>query len=85
MFASMVLSGFVIDLMFDALHLAPTGVRPTSPIMQARFAWNYTTWFDIAAIAVGAFLVWTHLRPSTSDGAGDHDDDHPMSPEERCH
>jgi uncharacterized membrane protein YraQ (UPF0718 family) len=85
MFTSMVLSGFVIDLIFSALHLSPTGARPISPIMEAKFAWNYTTWLDMAAIAVGIFLIWTHLRPLPQDSAGMQHHEHPMSPEEHCH
>ena len=62
LFASMVVAGLAVDGLFSLLHLVPTGPRPASAISHARFAWNYTTWLDIAAIAVAAFLTVVHFR-----------------------
>jgi uncharacterized membrane protein YraQ (UPF0718 family) len=59
---SMVLAGIVVDLLFTALGLVPTGPRPPAPIMQDHFAWNYTTWLDFAALAVLAVLAFFHFR-----------------------
>jgi uncharacterized membrane protein YraQ (UPF0718 family) len=57
MFASMVASGVVIDLIFDALGLIPGGPRPRSAASMAHFGWNATTWLDLAAILVAVGLV----------------------------
>ncbi len=74
LFASMVVAGLVVDGLFSVLHLVPTGLRPASAISHARFAWNYTTWLDIAAILVAAFLAMVHFRGqrSMSDHAHSH-------------
>jgi uncharacterized membrane protein YraQ (UPF0718 family) len=69
LFASMVLSGLIVDLLFRALHLAPSGPRPASPVMQARFAWNYTAWLDIAALIVAGFLAVIHSRGRAAEHA----------------
>ncbi len=62
LFASMVIAGLTVDGLFSALHLVPTGPRPASAISHARFAWDYTTWLDMIAIAVAAFLALVHFR-----------------------
>ena len=62
LFASMVVAGLTVDGLFSALHLVPTGPRPASAISHARFEWNYTTWLDITAIMVAAFLALVHFR-----------------------
>ena len=62
LFASMVIAGLVVDLLFGALHLIPTGPRPASALSRAHFAWNYTTWLDLLALAVAAFLAAAHFR-----------------------
>jgi len=62
LFASMVIAGLVVDLLFGALHLIPTGPRPASALSQAHFAWNYTTWLDLAALAVAGVLAASHFR-----------------------
>ena len=61
LFVSMVGAGIVVDLLFSATGLVPEA-RPPSPMSGAEFAWNYTTWLDLAAIAVGGALVGIHLR-----------------------
>lgn len=57
MFASMVISGILVDLLFTALGLIPRGPRPPSPMETAHFAWNYTTWLDIVAVGILGFLI----------------------------
>jgi hypothetical protein len=66
----MALSGIVVDLLFTALHLVPTGPRPENPIEHAHFGWNYTTWLNIAAIALS--LGWFLLRPKVKAGEEAH-------------
>lgn len=61
LFASMVAAGLIVDLLFSALHLIPTGPRPPSAISRAHFAWDYTTWLDIIALVGAAFLAFLHF------------------------
>ena len=73
LFASMVIAGLIVDLLFGALHLIPTGPRPASAISQAHFAWNYTTWLDLLALAVAGFLSAAHLRSRKAAAHEEHD------------
>jgi uncharacterized membrane protein YraQ (UPF0718 family) len=61
LFVSMVAAGIIVDLLFDALGLIPTGPRPVSPIAMSSFAWNYTAWLDLIAIIVGGSLFYLHF------------------------
>jgi len=72
LFASMVVAGLVVDLLFGALHLIPTGPRPASALSRAHFAWDYTTWLDLLALAVAGFLAATHLRGAKAMTHGHH-------------
>ena len=67
-FVCMALSGIVVDLLFTALHLVPQGPRPFMPMEQAAFSWNYTTWLNLAAIAWGGWLFWTHSHRANAEG-----------------
>jgi uncharacterized membrane protein YraQ (UPF0718 family) len=60
-YASMVAAGVIVDLLFSALDLIPSGARPVSPIEHATFTWNYTTWLDLAAIAAAVWLLFVKL------------------------
>ena len=62
--ASMVLSGIIVDLLFTALGLVPSGPRPPAPMMREHFAWNYTSWLDLVALAVLAGLALLHFAKS---------------------
>jgi uncharacterized membrane protein YraQ (UPF0718 family) len=66
LFVSMVLAGIVVDLLFTALGLVPTGPRPMSPMEDVGFAWNYTTWLDLAALAIMGWFAWLRFarRPA---------------------
>jgi len=68
LFASMVLAGIVVDLLFSALGLVPQGARPPSPMMQTTFQWNYTSWLDLAALGVLAALAYLHFGKETAAG-----------------
>ena len=73
MFVSMVVSGFVVDGLFSALHLVPTGPRLPSAISHARFEWNYTTWLDIVALIVAMVFATVHKnRKSGTNLRSDH-------------
>ncbi|UKA73530.1 permease [Arthrobacter sp. FW306-06-A] len=56
--AVMSVSGLIVDLLFRALGI-PAPDRPTE-IARTSFEWNYTTWLNIAAIAVGAVVYWLY-------------------------
>ena len=65
-FVAMVGAGVIVDLLFSGLHLIPTGPRPPNVVAQAQFAWNYTTWLDMIALAAGSVLWWRHWRTGDS-------------------
>ena len=61
-YVAMVASGVIVDLIFAAAGLIPQGARPASPIEHATFRWNYTTWLDLAAIAVAMWFFFLKRR-----------------------
>ena len=82
-YVAMAGAGIIVDLLFGALHLIPTGSRPPSVVAQAHFAWNYTSWLDLIALGVGALLWWRHLRPrSDARSSGEHPAPAPTHPHE---
>ena len=76
LFASMVAAGLLVDGLFTALHLVPTGLRPASAISRAQFAWNYTTWLDIAALIAAGFLAFVHSQQKVDDTSVAHHEHH---------
>ena len=63
-YASMVLAGIIVDLLFTAVGLVPTGARPPSPVEEAHIGWNYTSWLDVAAVVILVALLFIHVRKS---------------------
>ena len=61
-FLSMVGAGLIVDLLFNALGLVPHGARPASLARMAGFAWNYTTWLNIPALALAGWFVYLHRQ-----------------------
>jgi uncharacterized membrane protein YraQ (UPF0718 family) len=61
-YASMVAAGVIVDLLFSTANLIQRGARPVSPIEHATFAWNYTTWLDLVALAIAACLLLVRRR-----------------------
>jgi uncharacterized membrane protein YraQ (UPF0718 family) len=59
---SMVLAGIIVDLIFSALHLIPSGARPANPVSHAMIAWNYTSWLDLVALIIGGLFLFLYLR-----------------------
>ena len=74
-FLSMAGAGILVDLLFGVLGWIPTGPRPPSAMAGMHFAWNYTTWLDLAALVAGGVLVWRHLR-ADHDAQAHHDSGH---------
>jgi uncharacterized membrane protein YraQ (UPF0718 family) len=61
LYVAMVLAGYVVELVFGLIHLAPSGVRHARTGEMA-LSWNYTTWLDLVFLALAAALVWRFLR-----------------------
>lgn len=55
-YLTMVAAGYVIELVFTPLHLLPTGPRHAS-VGEDGITWNYTTWLNIAFLALAAILL----------------------------
>ncbi|WP_083185350.1 permease [Mycobacterium malmoense] len=62
-YAAMVAAGYLVELIFGATRLIPQQRNAT--VMEASISWNYTTWLNIAFLAVAAVLV---IRFFTSGG-----------------
>ena len=63
-YAAMVAAGYLVELLFGAAHLLPT--QRNSAVLHSGISWNYTTWLNLAFLAVAAALV---VRFYTSGGA----------------
>ena len=59
-YVAMVLAGFVIGEVFQVLGLAPA--HHFIAVFQTSPTWNFTTFLDIAALALIALLGWRFLR-----------------------
>ena len=66
-YLTMVLAGIVVDLLFRALGIVPTGARPPSAVEHAMIKWNYTSWLDLIAVVVFAVFLFLHLRSARRD------------------
>ena len=62
-YATMVLAGYTVELIFGGLRLVPKQRNAT--VIEAHISWNYTTWLNIAFLAVAAVLL---VRFVTSGG-----------------
>ncbi|HEY2271534.1 MAG TPA: permease [Jatrophihabitantaceae bacterium] len=60
-YATMVVAGYVIELLFSPLHLVPTGTRSAS-MGDDGVRWNYTTFLNIVFLLLAAALVWRFYR-----------------------
>ena len=59
-FAAMAAAALVIELVFAGAGLIP-GER-SAKVVEASVTWNYTTFLNIAFLALAAVLVWRFLR-----------------------
>jgi hypothetical protein len=62
-YVAMVAAGYLVELIFGTANLIPNSRNAT--VMQAGISWNYTTWLNIAFLALAAILV---VRFITSGG-----------------
>ena len=54
-YAAMVAAGYLVELLFGATSLIPTDRNAT--VLHSAISWNYTTWLNIALLALAALLV----------------------------
>lgn len=73
LFASMVIAGIIVDILFAAVGLIPTGARPPSALEHAHIVWNYTSWLDVIAAFFMAWLLFLHFKSRTR---GEHEHCH---------
>jgi uncharacterized membrane protein YraQ (UPF0718 family) len=59
-YLAMVIAGYVVELLFGALHLVPA--ERTARVLDAGIAWDSTTWLDIVFLAVAAVLLVVFVR-----------------------
>jgi uncharacterized membrane protein YraQ (UPF0718 family) len=54
-YATMVLAGYAVEVLFQALHLVPE--QRNAQVIEAHISWNYTTWLNIGFLAIAAVLI----------------------------
>jgi uncharacterized protein len=59
-YVAMVGAGYLVELLFGISGLVPT--QRTAIAMQEGVTWNYTTWLNIAFLALAALLVTRFVR-----------------------
>ena len=59
-YLAMVLAGYVVEAMFGLLDLTPTTRSAT--VIEAGFAWNYTSWLNLAFLTLTAVLLVRFVR-----------------------
>ena len=58
MFVSVVLTGIIVDRLFDAVGLIPTTRASVACVMAGGFGWNLTTALNIFALIAGGWMFW---------------------------
>jgi uncharacterized protein len=54
-YTAMVAAGYLVELIFGAANLIPS--QHNAAVMHAGISWNYTTWLNIAFLALAVLLV----------------------------
>ncbi|HLY49827.1 MAG TPA: permease [Solirubrobacteraceae bacterium] len=67
MFVTMVVAALIIDAVFSALGLIPTGARPTRADIFGSIAVNYKLFLNLAGLAAFAALFWLTARRGATD------------------
>jgi len=62
-YGAMVAAGYLVELIFGTTRLIPA--QRSATVLQAGISWNYTSWLNIAFLAIAAALV---IRFVTSGG-----------------
>jgi uncharacterized membrane protein YraQ (UPF0718 family) len=79
-YVTMVLAGYAVELIFNLLHLVPS--TRNAAVIEPHLAWNYTTWLNLAFLAMAAVLVVRFVRSGgmpmlrMMDGSADDADQH---------
>jgi uncharacterized membrane protein YraQ (UPF0718 family) len=60
-YATMAAAGLIVDLIFKAVGLEPTGARHAK-VTDAGVTWNYTTVLNIAFLALALILIVRYFR-----------------------
>ncbi len=55
-YAAMVAAGYLVEILFGLTGLAPD--PSTAHLPEGGVQWNYTTWLNIAALALSAAMIW---------------------------
>ncbi len=64
-YVAMALAGFLVALAFQALGIVPRHFRVT--VLESRPEWNYTTFLDLASVALMVVLGWRFLTTGGRD------------------
>ncbi len=67
MFATMVIAALIVDGIFSALGLIPTGPRPTRADIFSSIAVNYKLALNVLGLAIFAALFWLTARHGATD------------------
>jgi uncharacterized protein len=67
MFVTMVIAALVVDGVFSALNLIPTGPRPTRDDIFGTISVNYKLFLNLLGLAIFATLFWLTARRGTTD------------------
>jgi uncharacterized membrane protein YraQ (UPF0718 family) len=59
-YAAMVGAGYLVELLFGGTGLIPA--ERSATVMNEGISWNYTTWLNIAFLALAAVLVYRFVR-----------------------
>jgi len=59
-YITMALAGYIIELLFSALHIIPTN-RSIAVVMQG-IQWNYTSWLNIIFLVIAVILVIRFIK-----------------------
>ncbi|WP_297773053.1 permease [Mycobacterium sp.] len=54
-YAAMVAAGYLVELIFGTTNLIPA--QRTATVLEASISWNYTTWLNIAFLALAVLLI----------------------------
>ena len=60
-YVAMALAGYVVEMIFGVLHWIPSRAHVVA-METTGISWNYTTWLNIAFLAVAAGLLWRFVR-----------------------
>ena len=86
-YASMVVAGYLVELIFGAAGFIPS--QRNAMVMDAGISWNYTTWLNIAFLALAAVLVVRFVRtggiPMLRMMGGSPDAEHDHGHDHHCH